>query len=139
MIYYGDEYGQWGGADPNNRADWRGDSNTLSSDEQTTLTLVRKLGQARKNSIALRRGAYVHVFATEAVLVFARQTSAGDVALVAINKTNSAQSVVAALPPSLGIADGATLNDALGGPAVKVASQSIAVNLPAWGQAIFAP
>ncbi|HEY1957539.1 MAG TPA: alpha-amylase family glycosyl hydrolase [Polyangiaceae bacterium] len=139
MVYYGDEYGEWGGADPNNRADWRGDSQTLSPDEQTTLTLVRKLGQARKNLVALRRGAYVPVFANEPVVVFARQTTAGDVALVAINRTSSPQSVVAPLPVSLALADGTTLNDALGGASVKVAAQSIAVNLPAWGQAIFAP
>jgi len=138
MIYYGDEYGEWGSADPNNRADWRGDSNSLSSDEQATLALVRKLGQARKNSVALRRGAYVHVYADENVVVFARQTTAGDVALVAINRTSSAQSVSFALPPSLGIADG-TLTDALGGPSVTVANQTIAMNLAAWGQAIDAP
>jgi neopullulanase len=139
MIYYGDEYGEWGGADPNNRANWRGDSTLLSADEQATLALVRKLGTARKNLVALRRGAYVHVFASEAVVVFARQTTSGDVALVAINKTSSAQSVTFALPTSLGLADGTTLNDALGGAAAKVAGQSLTVNLAAWGQAILAP
>ncbi len=139
MIYYGDEYGEWGGADPNNRANWRGDSNTLSADEQTTLTLVRKLGQARKNLVALRRGAYVHVFASEPVVVFARATTANDVALVAINRTSSAQPVTFTLPPSLGIANGANLTDALGGSGVTVANQSITMTLPAWGQAILAP
>ncbi len=139
MIYYGDEYGEWGGADPNNRADWRGDSATLSSDEQATLGLVRKLGQARKNLVALRRGAYVPVFASEPVLVFARQTTSGDVALVAVNRTGAPQSATFTLPPSLGIADGASLADALGGPTVKLAGQSMSITLPAWGQAILAP
>jgi MYXO-CTERM domain-containing protein len=139
MIYYGDEYGQWGGADPNNRADWRGGGGTLSSDEQATLTLVRKLGQARKNLVALRRGDYVHVYASEAVVLFARVTPGGDVALVAVNRTSSAQSLVATLPPSLGIANGTTLNDSLGGPSVQVSGNTVAISLAAWGQAILAP
>jgi glycosidase len=140
MIYYGDEYGEWGGADPNNRHDWRGGNpSALSADEQATLTLVQKLGQARKNLVALRRGAYVHVFASEAVVVFARVTTANDVALVAINRTSAAQPVTFALPPSLGIADGATLKDALGGSSATVAGQTITMTLPAWGQAILAP
>jgi MYXO-CTERM domain-containing protein len=139
MIYYGDEYGEWGGADPNNRHDWRGDSGSLSSDEQATLTLVRKLGQARKNLVALRRGAYVHVFADQNVVVFARQTTAGDVALVAINRTSSPQSVSFTLPASLGIPNDATLSDALGGAALHLSGQTAAVNLAAWGQAILAP
>jgi glycosidase len=139
MIYYGDEYGEWGGADPNNRHDWRGDSNALSLDEQTTLALTRKLGQARKSLVALRRGAYVHVFASEPVVVFARVTPQGDVALVGINKTSTPQPVTLSLPPSLGLKDGAQLADYLGGSGVQVASQSLTVTLPAWGQAIWAP
>jgi glycosidase len=139
MIYYGDEYGEWGGADPNNRHDWRGDSNALSLDEQTTLALTRKLGQARKSLVALRRGAYVHVFASEPVVVFARVTAQGDVALVGINKTSTPQPVTFSLPPSLGLKDGAQLTDYLGGSGVQVAGQSLTVTLPAWGQAIWAP
>ena len=139
MIYYGDEYGEWGGADPNNRHDWRGDGASLSLDEQATLALVRKLGQARKSRVALRRGAYVHVFASEPVVVFARMTPQGDVALVGINKTSSPQNVTFSLPPSLGLKDGTNLTDDLGGSGVQVASQSLTVALPAWGQAIWAP
>ncbi len=139
MIYYGDEYGEWGGADPNNRASWRGDSSSLSADEQTTLALVRKLGQARKNIVALRRGAYVHVFANEMVVVFARVTSAGDVALVAVNRTSSSQLAAFSLPPSLGIADGTTLTDALGGASAKLVGQTVTLTLAPWGQAILAP
>ncbi len=139
MIYYGDEYGEWGGADPNNRHDWRGGNpSALSADEQATLALTQKLGQARKNLVALRRGAYVHVFASEPVVVFARVTTSNDVALVAINRTSSPQPATFALPPSLGVADG-TLTDALGGPSVIVSGQTITMTLPAYGQAILAP
>jgi glycosidase len=139
MMYYGDEYGEWGGADPNNRADWRGDSTTLTSDEQATLTLTRKLGQARKNLVALRRGAYVHVFASEPVVIYGRADTSGNVALVAVNRTSTPQAVVAPLPPSLGLAEGTTLSDSLGGPSVQVTGGAISVSLGAWGQAILAP
>ncbi len=49
LLYYGDEYGQWGGADPNNRLFWRPE-NELTPDETTTLSFVRKLGAARRPS-----------------------------------------------------------------------------------------
>jgi MYXO-CTERM domain-containing protein len=140
MIYYGDEYGEWGGVDPNNRPNWRGGAPTsLSTDEQATLALVQSLGQARKNLVALRRGDYVHVYANAAVLVFARLTAAGDVALVAVNRTSSSQSVVFTLPPSLGITSGVTLTDSLGGPNVTLSGQNMALSVPAWGQAILSP
>src|SRR4029079_8819478 len=57
LLYYGDEYGQWGGADPNNRLMWRGDG-TLSADEQGVLARAEKLGAARRELVSLRRGTY---------------------------------------------------------------------------------
>ena len=139
MIYYGDEYGQYGSADPNNRVMWRGGGSTLTANEQATLALVRKLGTARKALLPLRRGLYVPVSATQTALVFARQASDGSVALVAINRATTAQTVTAALPATLGIASGATLHDHLGGSDVSVAGASLTVNLAARGAAIFAP
>jgi glycosidase len=140
MLYYGDEYGQWGGVDPNNRMDWRGDSANLSADEQATLAFTQKLGQARKALVAMRRGAYVPVYNTDPnVLVFARQTRAGDVAFEAISRLDTPTSITTALPPSLGIADGTTLHDRMGGPDVKVSGGTITVPLGAQSAAILAP
>jgi neopullulanase len=140
LLYYGDEYGQWGGVDPNNRMDWRGDSGQLSADEQATLAFTQKLGQARRNLTAMRRGAYVPVYNTDAnVLVFARQDTAGDVALEAISRLDTPTSVTTALPASLGIQDGTTLHDQMGGPDVAVTGGVITVSLGAQGAAILAP
>ncbi len=140
MLYYGDEYGQWVGVHPNNRMDWRGDTGTLSSDEQATLAFTQKLGQTRKALVAMRRGAYVPVYNTDPnLLLFARQTTAGDVALEAINRMDTAGSITTALPPSLGVADGTTLHDRMGGPDVKVSGGSITVPLGAQSAAILAP
>ncbi|HEX7604789.1 MAG TPA: alpha-amylase family glycosyl hydrolase, partial [Polyangiaceae bacterium] len=137
LLYYGDEYGQFGGADPNNRAQWRGDT-ALAGEEAATLAFVKKLGQARRDLPALRRGAYQHVYASEPVIVFARQDGA-NVALVALNRSSSAQPIVAPLPPTLGLADGTTLKDKLGGPDVVVTSGALTFTLGPRASAIYTP
>jgi len=140
MIYYGDEYGEWGGVDPNNRVDWRGDSASLSADEQATLAFTRQLGQARQAILAMRRGAYVPVYNTsQDVLVFARQTPQGDVALEALNRLSTPVSLTTALPPSLGLQDGTTLHDHMGGPDATVSGGTLTLTLAAQGVAILAP
>ncbi len=137
LLYYGDEYGEWGGADPNNRAKWRGDG-ALSSDENATLALTRKLGAARRELVALRRGDYRPVASTETTLVFAR-TSGNDAALVVLNRGTAAATVSASLPTTIPLVSGTVLHDRLGGPDVTVTSGSIAVPLGARGAAILAP
>lgn len=139
LLYYGDEYGEWGGADPNNRAMWRGDHTNLSDDEKTTLATAKKLGQARRELVALRRGDYKSVYATEEVLVFARTTTTGEVALVALNKAGVSRTFTATLPVSVSIPGGVTLRDRLGGNSVVVTSGGITVTLPARSAAVFAP
>ena len=116
MIYYGDEIGQYGSTDPNNRMMWRGGGTTLTANEQGVLALTKKLGTARKDLVPLRRGAYVPVEATQDIDVFARQTDAGASVLVALSRGTAAETITATLPPSLQIADGTTLHDHLGGP-----------------------
>jgi glycosidase len=138
MVYYGDEYGQWGGVDPNNRADWRGDG-ALTADEQATLAFAQKLGTARRGLVAMRRGAYVPVYADETVLLFARQTPSGEVALEAISRLAAPATVTAALPPSLGLQDGATLHDRMGGADAQVSGGTVTITLGPQGVAILAP
>ena len=140
MIYYGDEYGEYGGVDPNNRVNWRGNSTSLSSDEQATLSFVRQVGTARHALPAMRRGAYVPVYNTsQDALVFARQDAAGDVALEALSRLTTPTTVTTALPPSLGIADGTILHDHMGGPDVTVSGGAITLTLGAQSAAILAP
>jgi glycosidase len=138
LIYYGDEYGQYGGVDPNNRLMWRGDG-ILSTDEQATLTYVRQLGQARENLVALRRGAYRPVYSTQTILVYGRQDDAGDVALVALNVSGTPTTFTATLPVTMLLSDGTTLHDSLGGPDVAVTGGAITLTLGASGAAILAP
>jgi neopullulanase len=138
LIYYGDEYGQFGGVDPNNRLFWRGDG-VLSSNEQATLTYMQMLGQARKNLVALRRGAYRPVYSDYTTLVFGRQDTAGDVALVALNTATTTTTLTTALPVTMPLADGTVLQDSLGGPSVTVSGGTVTLTLAPSGAAILAP
>jgi glycosidase len=138
LIYYGDEYGQWGGVDPNNRLMWRGDG-VLDSNEQATLAYVRKLGTARKNLVALRRGEYRPVMSNANSLLFGRQTTAGDVALVALSNQGTSSTFTAALPITMPLSNGTKLHDQLGGPDVVVTDGTVTVTLGSLGAAILAP
>jgi neopullulanase len=139
FMYYGDEYGEWGGVDPNNRVTWRGDSTTLSTNESASLAYTRQLGTAKKSLVALRRGAYVPIFSNDTQLLFARQTTANDVALVAMTMEPAGTTFTTALPAALPVAEGAVLHDSLGGPDVTVSGGTVTITLPAWGAAILAP
>jgi hypothetical protein len=88
----------------------------------------------------MRRGAYVPVYNTDAnTLVFARQDTAGDVALEAISRLDTPTTITTALPASLAIPDGTVLHDQMGGADVTVLNQIITVSLGGQGVAILAP
>lgn len=138
LLYYGDEYGEWGGADPGNRAFWRGDG-TLSANEQGVLSRTQKLGAARRELVALRRGAYRSLHATETFLAFARETKDGKVAIVALSRDGGPTSTEVTLPVTLPLSSGTQLTDRLGGPAVTVTGGKLSIALPGRGAAIYAP
>jgi glycosidase len=138
LLYYGDEYGQWGGSDPNNRSMWRAES-ALTADEGATLAFVRKLGSARKNTPALRRGGYVTLSAADDTLLFGRSIAAGTGAVVGVTRLATAQAVQVDLATTMGFAAGTKLKDAMGGPDVTVVSGMTTVNVPASGAVVLAP
>lgn len=139
LLYYGDEYGQWGGADPNNRLMWRPEA-SLGADEKATLALTRKLGAARQQIAALRRGAYVPLFATEDTLVFGRKIAAGDAAIVALTRAGAPQMVTVDAGAQLGFKPNDVLTDAIGGgKATVTALGKLTFTVPASGSMIFAP
>jgi glycosidase len=140
LLYYGDEYGQWGGADPNNRLMWRSET-MLSADETATLAFVRKLGTARQKVPAMRRGAYAQMFNTsEDTLVFGRPAGAGAGAIVGLTRLQTPQMVTVDASAPLGFAAGTTLHDAMGGPDVTVgAGGQTTFTIPGGGSVILAP
>jgi glycosidase len=138
LLYYGDEYGQWGGADPGNRLMWR-DPASLGADDATTLLHVRRLGQARRELVALRRGGYQSLFATDDTLVFARAVPNGPAAIVGLTRLAQGDTVNVSLA-SLGIASGTVLADRMGGADVTVGGGSNATfSIPGSGAVVLAP
>ncbi len=136
LLYYGDEYGQWGGADPNNRMLWR--ASGLSSDEAATRAHVMKLGQARRDIEALRRGAYVSLGASEDTLVFAR-TLPSTAAIVALTRLPGGDSMTVNAA-SVGLGAGSVLVDAMGGPNRTVQSDgTVTIEVPGSGAVILSP
>jgi glycosidase len=140
LMYNGDEYGQWGGVDPNNRLMWRAPAQ-LDADESATLAFVRKLGVARAGLPALRRGDYVTLSGTtDDTLVFGRKIQNGSAALVAITRLGTAQPVTAEVQASLGFAPGTQLVDAMGGPgAVVGGTGNVSFSVPASGTVVLHP
>ncbi|MBI5537655.1 MAG: glycosyl hydrolase [Deltaproteobacteria bacterium] len=139
LLYYGDEYGQWGGSDPNNRMMWK-DEAALNADEATTLALVRKVGTARRDIAALRRGAYVQLGTTEDTLASGRKISGGGAAIVALTRSGTPQTIDVEVATNLGLAAGTVLHDHLGGADQTVgAGGHLVVQIPARGTVILAP
>ena len=87
-IYQGDEYGQCGANDPDNRRMMR--FGGLSDNEQWILKQTENLIHLRRSSMPLLYGDYKQLFVDDNVLVFSR-TYMGQVVIVALN--NSAESV----------------------------------------------
>ncbi len=139
LLYHGDEYGQWGGSDPNNRAMLRPEDD-LDADEIATLAWVRKLGQARAGSPALRRGAYVPLYADEDTLVFGRKLADGDAAIVALTRATNDIILDVEVTAALGFAAQLQLHDLLGGPDATVGALGKAkITIPASAAVILAP
>ncbi len=57
LLYYGDEYGEYGGADPDNRHMYRNESG-WNDNEAALFENISALGQLRLDSVALRQGEY---------------------------------------------------------------------------------
>jgi glycosidase len=95
VIYYGDEYGMAGAADPDNRRMMKFDS--LNKNEQYLKTVTAKLAQLRKSNLALVYGDFTTIKVNEKVFVYLR--SYFDKAVVVIfNKDKSARKVEFELP-----------------------------------------
>lgn len=138
LLYYGDEYGEWGGADPGNRAMWRGDA-TLSVNENAVLTRTRLLGSARQELRALRRGSYRSLHASETFLAFSRETETGETAIVALSRDPDPTTTEVVLPATFPLANGSVLKDRLGGPDATITAGKLSIQLAGRSAAILAP
>jgi glycosidase len=135
LIYYGDEVGMPGAADPDNRRPMRFGTD-LSAQETRLLEHVRAVGRLRATHPGLRRGARRSLHTDGDGYVYTRGAGA-DVAVVALNRGTTARMVSVRLPRELGVPDGTVLRDALGGPSVTASGGSLGIALRPRGSSIY--
>jgi glycosidase len=139
LLYYGDEYGEYGGADPDNRHMWRAPAQRDA--RQTAMAAkVARAGQLRRELAPLRRGRYMSLTVTEDVLTFGRVLD-NQAVVVAINRAGAARTVDVDLAPLAGVTLGASLTDRLdpAGRTVAVSGGHVMLDLPARSAMILAP
>jgi glycosidase len=146
LVYYGDEIGMPGGADPDNRRDfpggWKDDARSAfvaagrSPDEQAVFAHLRRLLHLRKELRPLRRGSLVTLALGERAWVYARIADGEPVLVVLNNGEGVAEIDAPAGPP--GLSEGALLEDRLGAaPEVRVKNGRLRFTLPGWSGAIY--
>ena len=69
LLYYGDEYGEYGGADPDNRHMYR-ESGDWNERESALFDKISALGRLRAESIAIKQGAYTTRYASPDLLIY---------------------------------------------------------------------
>jgi glycosidase len=130
-IYYGDEAGQTGGTDPDDRR-------TFPWDHQDTdlEAYYRKLIGIRNANPALQDGGALPLLVDNAhrVVAFLRSDQKQRVVVI-LNDGRSARTVKLKVP---GIPGGASLTDALAGKVYRAPAGALSIQLPAHGMAILA-
>ena len=99
-IYYGDEYGQPGANDPDNRRWMRFDD--LTAAEQDVLATTSSLAHLHNATMPLIYGDYKLLFSDKDALAFSR-TYMGETVLVVFNKSDQPRVVEVSLPCGLTI------------------------------------
>ncbi len=115
VIYQGDELGQPGAGDPDNRRDMRFGA-ALAPREAALLEAVRALGRARRCSPALRRGERQTLLSSADLWVYGMRAGDGHPALVVLHRGPVARSLELDLPEGFAPSPGARFFDALGAP-----------------------
>ncbi len=123
LMYYGDEYGEYGSSDPDNRHMFRPES-ARNQNERDLEAWIDAVTLARWHSPALRRGQMETLNVTETTWVYARNLPGVDVALVALNKQPAMDTSTVVLPTELALTPGTNLVDQLTGQTFTVSSNS---------------
>jgi len=103
-IYYGDEFGQPGANDPDNRRWMQFDG--LTEAEQDVLATTKELARLHNTSMPLIYGDYRELYASDDVLAYSRSYM-GETVLVVLNKGEESQTLTLSLPCGLAV-DGRT-------------------------------
>ena len=132
ILWMGDEFGQPGAIDPDNRRMMRFDG-ARSAQETTALSRLRALGTTRLAHPALRRGKRTRLYVNDTVYAYAR-TDGTDVAIAVFNFGASTQSIPLEVTP---INLTGTVTDVLSGTSATVAQGTLVVSVPPLGAAVY--
>jgi len=131
-VYYGDEIGMTGAADPDNRRMMRfGDQ--LDQTEKENLSNVSKLIHIRKDHPSLRYGDYYSLIADTNVFAYVR-SDMNERVLIVLNKYPEEQKIEIDIPPVYGTTK---LKDLLNGEIVNATDNKANINIKGIGYRIF--
>lgn len=131
-IFYGDEIGMTGAADPDNRRMMRFD-NQLDQNEKENLTDISKLIHIRKDHPALRYGDYYSLIADTNVFAYVR-SDMNERVLVVLNKNPEQQDIEINIPS---IYETTKLKDLLSGEIVNTVDNKANIKVKGIGYRIF--
>ncbi|MBS1840361.1 MAG: cyclomaltodextrinase N-terminal domain-containing protein [Acidobacteria bacterium] len=144
-LYYGDELGMTGGADPENRHDFPGgwiedQKNAFteegrSSKQQEIFSTVQNLLRLRREHPALTTGRLWHLFSDDSSYVFLRQTQDERI-LVVFNNSKDARSLAVPVldTPAAGISN---LSPLYGRANAQLSTAGVSINTPPQSLSIF--
>jgi len=144
LIYYGDEYGEWGGADPDNRHFMNREA-TYFPEQRAQIERMKKLLAARAKLRGLRRGPHVDLWCNMEpwgsgsgnLYAYARtDADPKHSAVIVLNlTTNTWTGVVVNFPANLQWTQG-TLREELSGRDLPFSNSTVTVDVPARGAVI---
>jgi len=125
-IYYGDEYGMQGGADPDNRRtfDW-----SQATTSNSLVALYQKLIGIRKTYSALTDGSFLTLLTDNTNNVYAYGRMDQNNALAVVLNNNSSSETITLPVYELSITNGSSLTDLLSGSSYQVANGQITLTL----------
>ncbi len=131
-IFYGDEIGMTGAADPDNRRMMRF-GNRLDENEKENLSKVSRLIHLRDDHSALRYGDYYPLEADTNIFAYVR-SDMNERVLVVLNKNDESQNAVLNFPEVYGTK---TLTDLLTGEIIKVENDKADIKINGTDYRIF--
>ncbi|MBN2724820.1 MAG: hypothetical protein JXR95_12175 [Deltaproteobacteria bacterium] len=136
VIYYGDEYGQAGVKDPDNRRPMEFSESNMTSAQIDLKNMVSLLNKARTQYPSLRKGSYDAAFGSESCLVYLKRLGEEKV-FVVLGGNNGCQVQVDIKSDYL-IPDGTVLSEVLfGTDTITVVNQKINLDYGPWTVRVF--
>ncbi|RKY93417.1 MAG: hypothetical protein DRQ01_04795 [Ignavibacteriae bacterium] len=132
VIYYGDEIGMTGAADPDNRRMMRFDDE-INSSEAESLKEVSRLINLRNDHSALRQGDFYTLMANESIYAYIRSNFKERV-LIVLNKRDDKQTIELNFPSVYKLQN---IVDLSNGESFEITNDQLSIDIPAIGWKMF--